>query len=561
MVRRCPICRSRQWHKEAASGLVTCSEGHVLQNYRNETRETTELGPHALRKRTLKSGRVRKDDTGKGDAALYHGARARYLYFESLQLILRAQIRVLIQEWKLPLEFEVICKDIWALHLSLLPRPPDPEWAMNEAHQGHGDPTGSASGSDSGPDDQGDWTLRDDGDKGEKQDEKDETEAILDDLLKEAEATPGSDGDTDSDGGTRANRKGNRTAPEKKKRNTYEAPAGNIAVLMMGCWTIRLPVMYRDFVRLIEAYKLPYLDGVRVLPGEMRRHLAKETVSMLNPHFPPTVLKLHRLTSRLVRLCWTRFGIHTPEVNGGPMLWRIVRALKGTATLYGLAKSMARELYLPLTLDVSLAPGLVPRRQGDPRRHKGDNVPVEVGLVGVVIVVLKMVYGLDGVKRRVMDGDPGSTLPGLEMYIEMVRAGEGDEDEELFSECGKMINVATLENEEIDKYLEFCEGALLGNEGGDKSTDYMGRSGPLDVAKEENSTRQGTTTKASRVKIEVYDGSAEEDPGRIRIYKATDTLGRLPAPFNLVLEAGATFSGVPIDKLARVVERFERRLK
>lgn len=29
--RRCPVCGSRQWRKEAASGLVTCSEGHVLQ--------------------------------------------------------------------------------------------------------------------------------------------------------------------------------------------------------------------------------------------------------------------------------------------------------------------------------------------------------------------------------------------------------------------------------------------------------------------------------------------------------------------------------------------------
>lgn len=29
--RRCPICGSKQWHKEPSSGLITCSEGHVLQ--------------------------------------------------------------------------------------------------------------------------------------------------------------------------------------------------------------------------------------------------------------------------------------------------------------------------------------------------------------------------------------------------------------------------------------------------------------------------------------------------------------------------------------------------
>jgi RNA polymerase I-specific transcription initiation factor RRN7 len=78
------------------------------------------------------------------------------------------------------------------------------------------------------------------------------------------------------------------------------------------------------------------------------------------------------------------------------------------ATLYKLAKSMARQLSLPLTLDVSLAPELVQRWQREPRRHKGDNVPAELGLIGAVIVVLKMAYGLDGVKRYVGGMEDGN---------------------------------------------------------------------------------------------------------------------------------------------------------
>lgn len=35
--------------------------------------------------------------------------------------------------------------------------------------------------------------------------------------------------------------------------------------------------------RLIETYRLPYLEGVRELPPEMRRHLARVTVIMLSP--------------------------------------------------------------------------------------------------------------------------------------------------------------------------------------------------------------------------------------------------------------------------------------
>jgi hypothetical protein len=29
--RKCNVCGSQQWHKEPATGLVVCSEGHVLQ--------------------------------------------------------------------------------------------------------------------------------------------------------------------------------------------------------------------------------------------------------------------------------------------------------------------------------------------------------------------------------------------------------------------------------------------------------------------------------------------------------------------------------------------------
>lgn len=66
------------------------------------------------------------------------------------------------------------------------------------------------------------------------------------------------------------------------------------------------------------------------------------------------------------------------------------------AMLYGLTKRLAQILSLPLTLHHTLAPGLQKRKGYDPERHMYDNVPPEVGLVSAAIVVLKMVYGLDG---------------------------------------------------------------------------------------------------------------------------------------------------------------------
>lgn len=69
------------------------------------------------------------------------------------------------------------------------------------------------------------------------------------------------------------------------------------------------------------------------------------------------------------------------------------------ASLYIYTKKLCSVLSLPLTLHYSLAPKLKRIKQQDPEHHKYDNAPVEVSLVAAVIVVLKLVYGLDGKKR------------------------------------------------------------------------------------------------------------------------------------------------------------------
>jgi len=69
------------------------------------------------------------------------------------------------------------------------------------------------------------------------------------------------------------------------------------------------------------------------------------------------------------------------------------------AMLYMLSKRLANVLSIPLTLHSSLAPGLEKRRGSDPHRHQYDNAPAEVGLLAAMMMVLKMVYGLDGSER------------------------------------------------------------------------------------------------------------------------------------------------------------------
>ena len=64
-----------------------------------------------------------------------------------------------------------------------------------------------------------------------------------------------------------------------------------------------------------------------------------------------------------------------------------------------MTKKLARVVSIPLTLHRSLAPELTRKKKRDPTYHKHDNAIPEVALIAAVIVVMKMVYGLDGRPR------------------------------------------------------------------------------------------------------------------------------------------------------------------
>ena len=114
----------------------------------------------------------------------------------------------------------------------------------------------------------------------------------------------------------------------------------------------------------------------------------------------------------------------TPEANAAPILWRAVRALAGSgmsnlsagkflgptdrssAVLYNMSKKLAQILSLPLVLHNTSSPRLRGLKQNDPKVHKSDNVPPEVALISTAIVVIRLVYGLDGRSRYVRDDEP-----------------------------------------------------------------------------------------------------------------------------------------------------------
>ncbi|KAG6829602.1 hypothetical protein H0H92_004071 [Tricholoma furcatifolium] len=539
--RRCPTCGSRQWHKEPSSGLIACSEGHVLQNYRNEAAETEEMGPHALRKRTLKSGRKKKEAGSKANPLLYHGARGRYHYFECLQLLLRKQVATLIQLWALPPEFETICRDIWALHLDLLPDPPTAEpWHFAQDLRNE-DEKQQAGGDKSDGESDDDERQSDDEDEDDERKAHEEDPELAELLRANSDLEESSDSGGEDDGPPKQKVNFRR---RKRGRHVYEGPASTIAVLIVGCWTLRVPIICHDLTRLIESYELPYLDPVerQLIPRSMVKHLTKHNVQALSPYHAPKTQVLHGLASRLAKRMDTMYGIHTPEANAAPILWRVVSQGLGATRI--LTKRVGQILSLPLTLNYTLAPGLKKRRTYDPERHVYDNVAPEVSLMGAAIVVLKMVYGLDGRKRTPGDeADVACAMGEIDGFLRTMREESGTD--------------IWMSEEMIDVYLELSERVLIGGEVQGKAVlEQFFPFGGVGIdagEKSKGGARQ-------RLEAIVADQEGMRPGEGYRVYRARDVGGGVSVEWESVLKRGAEWTGVSVDLLAAVVESFDHRI-
>jgi RNA polymerase I-specific transcription initiation factor RRN7 len=170
---------------------------------------------------------------------------------------------------------QIICRDLWALNLRLLPNPPSPEpldWTQSECvdKAALDSDEDSPAKRESRPFDPGMLSAAkaESSNAGEDEDEahrREETEleelrALIDDSepstseedstsedeneLAPEDVGEGEDGDSESDGEPK--KKPRPRKPVKTRRE--EKPLAGLAVLVVACWTMRVPVMYRDFI-------------------------------------------------------------------------------------------------------------------------------------------------------------------------------------------------------------------------------------------------------------------------------------------------------------------------
>lgn len=198
---------------------------------------------------------------------------------------------------------QAICRDSWALHLSLLLTPPNPEPYLYAQEQGgfgsqeqvakdqntdnndeHGNPDEGDTANNEGVD--GEDAGNGESDSASRGDEDSETEPNIparnrdgkSEVEKDSEPEPepdpgmqtllnqmsegnsddedeGDDGDDAREGRSREVAKGKNKLElrsRKKGKPSWrrdDTPAGTVAVLVYACWTMRVPVIYQDFIR------------------------------------------------------------------------------------------------------------------------------------------------------------------------------------------------------------------------------------------------------------------------------------------------------------------------
>ena len=132
---------------------------------------------------------------------------------------------------------QVICRDVWALNLCLLPNPihgdVDGIYTLDEGKDSDKDIHGT---SDRDP-------VTADADSSDPLDQDEE----IDQLLRENSDSSDSSSDEES-----SNIPGNVSVERKRKgMSPEEGAASTIAVLAVTCWLLRIPVMYQDFARYV----------------------------------------------------------------------------------------------------------------------------------------------------------------------------------------------------------------------------------------------------------------------------------------------------------------------
>ncbi|KAJ3018206.1 UNVERIFIED_CONTAM: Pol I core factor CF [Siphonaria sp. JEL0065] len=110
---RCPICRSNRFRRDQGTGLRFCANGHQQRTARQIEVGDDEMIGGGRQRKMRRARKAKKVVFAKGfrDATTL-------LLFEAFQLMLKAQVRSLVEKMGFPVLFETVVRDLWLMYVS-----------------------------------------------------------------------------------------------------------------------------------------------------------------------------------------------------------------------------------------------------------------------------------------------------------------------------------------------------------------------------------------------------------------------------------------------------------
>ncbi|SGY19347.1 BQ5605_C014g07625 [Microbotryum silenes-dioicae] len=499
---RCPVCRSRKWHRDQLSGsqvTIVCEEGHLLQGYVNESNEANGPSQHvATRQRVHKA---RRKSTRPPPNAHYHGQRSTFLVWQALQLVLRRQLSVLIDELGWPVQLEPVARDLWAVLLASSGVPDAPgDWAKGDEPastftgpvKGMGHPRGPRKGTqrkgksndedkatsedENGDDDERTQKGSDEEEKRRQSSESDSASLIDDDDYDDDDDDFGFGAEEDRSAknsrpraplpqaGPKSTRTGHYIYADPRKR---PKPELLLLIIYLSAVTIKFPIFLKDLFDLAENHRILYINAHRHLPPAMQNHLEREARRLLDPRNVPSIATkgIHVLLSHLVNLYRSEWGITFPKPLTPLLTWRLCKSLALTPEHY---ESVLRLLDLLQPFELVLAPVwktmVRDSGRGIERKVIGRGKAVrEHGLAGIPEGVLAAAL-------IVVFKAKGKTVvpPGWLETLDQVRDAERKGDPRrlwrwVLTELA-IMEVTSMTSKDIDDYLSFFEHNIIGDQ-------------------------------------------------------------------------------------------------
>ncbi|KAG0034451.1 Pol I core factor CF [Podila clonocystis] len=219
-------------------------------------------------------------------------------------------------------------------------------------------------------------------------------------------------------------------------------------------WT--WPYLFATLLRWVMTRQMPYFNTTSILPPNMTRIMGLSTNAALRLNNPQTIEFLNTAVhATSLSLEKGPCKIVPAEPNTSALVFRFIHELMLPVELYPCAMRLLAVLYQeynPKTFTGD--PRLLPRL------HRNKSVLHPLRVVSIVIVLAKLVFGLDGKKR--LERDPKSwinTLPKEQSWMRSL---------DIFDRLQAQVTIPTAlgEMEDIarvnpDLYGEFCKSTLM----------------------------------------------------------------------------------------------------